>query len=154
MPPYSELLKDLDLSKEYRIDGNNIVDTSGNVVISDIPSSAIDSILDDFGSLTGIDNTGLTITTTTGTGITGIEQMVVKAPLVTNDNFTSGYVSIRDDSVSKEEYETEIKKRDDKIKDLEDKLESLTKQVASILEGNKDVIDDNVTTEQLKRMFD
>ena len=48
MPPYSELLKDLDLSKEYRIDGNNIVDTSGNVVISDIPISAIDSILDDF----------------------------------------------------------------------------------------------------------
>ena len=90
--------------------------------------------------------------TTTGTGIGNIVK-----PIQVNDVVISPVqdsICIRTDYITQEEHEREIKKRDDKIKDLEDKLESLTKQVASILEGNKDVIDDNVTTEQLKRMFE
>lgn len=106
------------------------------------------------GDSTGVDPNNVVTITTTGTGIGNIVK-----PIQVNDAVVSQYpvqdsICIRTDYITQEEHEREIKKRDDKIKDLEDKLESLTKQVASILEGNKDVIDDNVTTEQLKRMFD
>ena len=68
---------------------------------------------------------------------------------------TEGALAIKDGKEESVDYiKGELKKRDERIDELELKLSALTKQVASIIDGSKDVIDDNVTVEQLRKMFD
>ena len=99
----------------------------------------------DNGSWSSVSSPNIRTITTNGKDMTVISQLPI---------MDSVSINIGEDKVSKEEYEKEIKKRDDKISELESKLESLTKQVASILDGNKEIIDENIETEKLKSLFE